>query len=143
MRLNEHKLQNRLLVALSKIPGCLCWRHTVGTFRAYGEPEKIVKVGTPGQADVFCVYQGKFFSIELKAEKGRKREGQERWAKAVTRCGGTHIWACLKGGPDLDYEIDATIREVLLVLKSNGPGAEASSPQCHPTDRSETLGATP
>lgn len=134
MRADEHRLQNALLVELSKIDGCVAWRNTVGTFRAYSNPEKIVKAGTPGQADVFAVYEGRFFSIELKAPKGRKRDRQEAWARTVVKCGGTHMWAKLRGGEEAD--IRSTVHEVVTLVKERGPQGVS------PGAQSSILGAT-
>ena len=110
MRLDEHRFQNAILVACSKLSRCRVWRNTVGTFRAYSKPEKIVKVGLPGQADIFGIIDGRFLSIEVKARSGRVRKEQTAWAETVEAMGGLHILARL--GDDLDQSVRGVVEEV-------------------------------
>jgi|GEM_PF-1009495 len=120
MRLTEHKFQSMLLVALSRVQGCKVWRNVVGTFRAYSNPEQIVKVGVPGQADIFGMIDGRFLSIEVKAPRGRVRKEQERWGEMVNREGGIHIVA--RAGCDLDESVREIVSLVELSRNGNPPG---------------------
>lgn len=138
MRRDEHKLQNAMLIGLSEA-GALTWRNTVGTFRAYSNPDQIVKVGTPGQADVFCVYQGRFYSIELKAAKGRKRDRQVAWEASVHNHGAIHLWAQLAGDRPLQDDIAAVVEATVEAVTQKNPtrSEEQAGQECHPIDRSE------
>lgn len=80
----------------------LIWRQQVGLFRAYNDPSRLVKVGTPGLADLGAIVQvtitpdmvGKTIGVALQPEvktlKGKQREDQESWEAAVKARGGLY-----------------------------------------------------
>jgi hypothetical protein len=80
----------------------LCWRQQSGTFRAYDDPQRVVKVGLPGMADAGMVVAvkiteamvGKTIGVltqaEFKTSSGRQSEAQRNWQAAVEQRGGVY-----------------------------------------------------
>lgn len=57
--------------------GCFCFKHWSGGF------------ARRGISDILgCLPDGRFIAVEVKAEKGRVSEYQERFIEDVNRCGG-------------------------------------------------------
>lgn len=99
---NETNLQNQILLDIGTRPDVLAWRQQVGLFRAYDNPERVVRVGTPGMADIGMIVQveitpdmvGRTIGVavqpEVKTLKGSQRKGQEDWMTAVEKRGGLY-----------------------------------------------------
>lgn len=87
--------QNEILIAIGGRRDCLVWRQMVGTFRAIDDPDRFVKVGLPGQADIGAIVEveitpamvgkriGVAVQIESKSGQGRQRTAQQLWQHAV------------------------------------------------------------
>lgn len=98
----ETNIKNETLVALSQA-GTLPWAHQVGVFRAYDDPGRVIKVGTPGQSDIFLVCPvvitpemvgktvGVAVSMEMKTAIGSQKEKQKNWQRAVELKGGIYL----------------------------------------------------
>lgn len=98
----ETNLQNGILVALSNA-GHLPWRNQVGVFRAYDNPQRIIKIGTPGMADIIDVVPvvitpemvgktvGVAVAMEIKTLTGQQRENQQLWELALKKRGGIYL----------------------------------------------------
>jgi hypothetical protein len=96
------EVQNPALLAVGGRPDVLIWRQQSGVFRAYDNPERIVRVGHPGMADAGAIVQvvitpdmvGKTVGVavqpEFKTRAGRQREAQENWQAAVEQRGGVY-----------------------------------------------------
>lgn len=77
---SEHKIQNEILVALSK-NNCVVFRSNAGKIRT--EDGRTIMLFPPGFPDI-CGWRkldGKFFAIEIKNERGQLRDSQKRFAK--------------------------------------------------------------
>lgn len=95
-------VQNPALLAASSIPGVLAMRQQSGVFRAMTDPDRIVRVGLPGMADVGLIVAvtitpemvgqriGVAVQAEMKTATGRQSDDQRTWAEAVRRAGGVY-----------------------------------------------------
>ena len=102
---------NPALLEVGARPDVLIWRQTTGTFRAMDNPERVVKVGTPGMADAMMVVQvevtpdmvgrkiGVAVAVEAKTLVGRQREAQKLWELAFTKRGG--IYRLIRSAADI------------------------------------------
>jgi hypothetical protein len=98
----ETNTQNEILVAMSQA-GALVWRNQVGVFRAMDDPNRIIKVGVPGMADVIGVVPvvitaemvGKTVGVavgcEVKTPLGKQRDKQKLWQHAMQRHHGIYL----------------------------------------------------
>ena len=98
----ETKIQNQILLALSQA-GALVWRNQVGVFRAMDDPSRVVKVGTPGMADIIGVVPvtitpdmvGKTVGVaiapEIKTATGTQQHRQRLWQLAFEKRGGIYL----------------------------------------------------
>ena len=80
----------------------LVWRQQSGLFRAYDNPENIVRIGVPGLADSMAVVAvtitpdmvGKTIGVavapEFKTTSGRQSEAQKLWQAAFEKRGGVY-----------------------------------------------------
>ena len=71
-------------------------------YRAYDDPNRIVRVGLPGMADSGMIVPVKItpemvgqtvgvaVQVEFKSGMGKQSEKQENWQKAVTQAGGIY-----------------------------------------------------
>lgn len=77
----ETILQNQIIVALNEA-GCYAVNHTVGDF--YTKYGGRVKVGVPGQADVWGVTNtGRALFVEVKLPGEHPRENQKQFLEAM------------------------------------------------------------
>lgn len=95
----ETSIKNTILLALGRRPDVYVQNNPVGTFRAMENPQRIVKVGAPGQSDILAVVAleitpemvgktvGVAWFIEAKTATGRQRETQASFQSAVERRG--------------------------------------------------------
>lgn len=98
----ETKIQNTALLAVGQRPDVLAMRLHSGVFRAYDDPDKIVRVGQPGLPDTMMLVAveirpemvGRTIAVavaaEIKTAKGRQSEPQKRWQQAFERRGGVY-----------------------------------------------------
>lgn len=101
----ETNIKNEILLAVGGRPDGMAWSQQVGTFRAYDNPERIVKIGQPGMADIMSVVAVKItpdmvgktigvaVAIEAKTLTGRQRDQQILWAHAFENRGGIYLLA--------------------------------------------------
>lgn len=101
---DETKIQNAILVAHSQA-GALTWRNHCGAFRAMDNPQRIIKVGTPGMADIISVVPvkitadmvGKTIGVavatEVKTATGAQGQKQKLWQHAYQLRGGIYLIA--------------------------------------------------
>lgn len=94
----ETNTQAEILLALSQA-GALVWRNQVGVFRAMDDPQRVVKVGVPGMADIIGVVPVKItadmvgktigvaMAVEVKTATGQQRQKQKLWQLAAERRG--------------------------------------------------------
>lgn len=100
----ETNIQSAILVAHSQA-GALTWRNHCGAFRAMDNPQRVVKIGTPGMADIISVVPvtitpemvGKTIGVavatEVKTETGAQGHKQKLWELAFTRRSGIYLIA--------------------------------------------------
>ena len=81
----ETILQNQIITALCE-HGCFAVNHTVGDF--YTKYGGRVKVGTPGEADIWgCTPTGRALFIEVKLPGEKPRQNQKDFIDAMLRQG--------------------------------------------------------
>ena len=94
--------QNPALLAVGARPDVLAWRQQSGVFRAYDDPQRVVRVGVTGMADAGMIVAmtitpdmvGRTIGVsvqpEFKVGKGAQREAQANWQRAVEARGGVY-----------------------------------------------------
>lgn len=90
------------MLAIGSRPDVLAWRQMVGVFRAYDNPERVIKVGTAGMSDTGMIVAvtitadmvGKTVGVavcpEFKTATGKQKEKQQNWQRAVEAVGGIY-----------------------------------------------------
>lgn len=118
MNPSEKKIQNQSLLAFGMRQDVLLMRHHVGVFRSMDDPTRIIKVGTPGEADTVGVFSltitpemvGKTIGVaiapEFKAAKGRQSDVQKLWQSAFEKRGGIYVVA--RSPEDINEAIEKT-----------------------------------
>lgn len=108
-RNTETNIQSAVLLAVGSRHDCMAWRNQTGGFRAMDNPQRIVKVGTPGAPDILSVVAVKItpdmvgktvgvaVGIEVKTPTGKQREEQTKWQAAFEKRGGIYL---LSRGPE-------------------------------------------
>ena len=98
----ETKIQNRALLAVGMRPDCLAMRMQSGVFRAMNDPDRIVKVGSPGVADTLVMVKtvitedmvGKTVAVplaaEIKTKDGQQSQAQRDWQRSFEARGGVY-----------------------------------------------------
>lgn len=91
--MNEHCIQNQILLAIGSLPWLKVWRNNSGAL--YDRTGKLVKFGLAGSADIIGIVKphGRFLAIEVKAEKGRQSESQRNFQRMVEGMGGVYVLA--------------------------------------------------
>jgi hypothetical protein len=89
----ETAIKSSILLALGGMDGVLAWNAPCGVFRAFDAPERVVRIGPPGRADLLGVMAGRAIAVEVKAPGGRLRPDQERWRDAFVAHGGLWVLA--------------------------------------------------
>lgn len=91
--MNEHVIQNRILLEIGSIPWLRVWRNNTGALLDHNN--KLVKFGLQGSADIIGLMKphGRFLAIEVKTEKGRQSESQKRFQRMIEDMGGLYILA--------------------------------------------------
>ena len=86
----ETALQNRIIAALCG-KGCYAANHTVGVF--YTQYGGTVRVGTPGEADIYGHDpNGRAFYIEVKLPGEKPRKNQLQFLEAMRNSGAIAGW---------------------------------------------------
>jgi hypothetical protein len=85
--MKEQNIQAQIMLALSKA-GCIVWRNNTGALT--DKTGRLVRYGLcKGSSDIIGICpDGKFLAVEVKTEKGRLTECQERFINAVKSSGG-------------------------------------------------------
>lgn len=80
----------------------MIWRQQSGVFRAYDNPQNVVRIGQPGMADSLAIVAvtitpemvGKTIGVAVAAEyktaTGRQSEAQRNWQAAFEKRGGIY-----------------------------------------------------
>lgn len=120
-RNEETDIANSILLELSG-PECLAWKQTVGAFRAYHNPQRVVSVGVPGMADIMTVRAvtitpdmvGKTIGVavahEVKTKNGDQRDTQRKWQAAFEKRGGIYL---LTRSPDQARSQTENLRAII------------------------------
>lgn len=98
----ETKIQNACLLATGVHADVLAWRQQSGVFRAMDDPDRVVKVGQTGMADLGMIVPvtitpamvgmtiGVAVQPEIKTRRGKQATDQHTWQAAVQRAGGIY-----------------------------------------------------
>lgn len=91
--MNEHELQQRILLVLGNKPGLRVWRNNSGAL--IDKRNHLVKFGLQGSADILGIQAptGRFLAIEVKATNGKQTEQQQRFQRMIEAHGGIYILA--------------------------------------------------
>lgn len=101
----ETRIKNSILRELGKEPDLQIWNHPVGLFRTLYDENQVVRVGTPGQADLMAVVAVKItpamvgrtigvaWGLEVKTPSGTQDPEQVKWEAAIKRRGGVYTLA--------------------------------------------------
>lgn len=91
--MNEHCIQNSILLAIGSLPWLRVWRNNTGAL--LDRNNKLVKFGLQGSADIIGMMKpnGRFIAIEVKTQKGMQTASQRRVQKMVEDMGGLYILA--------------------------------------------------
>ena len=107
---------NPALLAVGQRRDVMAWKQPTGVFRAYDNPQQIIKVGTPGQSDAMMVVAvtitpdmvGKTIGVavapEFKTATGRQRENQVNWQHAFELRGG--IYQIVRNAEDMLHLVE-------------------------------------
>ncbi|HUT62126.1 MAG TPA: VRR-NUC domain-containing protein [Phycisphaerae bacterium] len=89
--MTEKQVQNAILREFGTRPDLRIWRANCGVARI---GRRTVRFGIPGQADLTGIApDGRRLEIEVKSERGRLSDDQERFRDLIRRFGGIHIVA--------------------------------------------------
>ena len=80
---------NKILIAVSALPGSLFWRANSGLFRAPSGAR--VRANVTGCTDIVGIFLGWGVTIEAKYGTGRLNTAQKDFRAAVIKAGGIHI----------------------------------------------------
>jgi hypothetical protein len=74
------------------------WRSNTGAFAGeYKGKKRFVRFGKKGTPDIFAVYDGEIFGIEVKGPNGELSEEQKEWRNEFWHAGGYYVVArCLE-----------------------------------------------
>lgn len=89
----ETAIKNAILLALGDREDALAWNAPVGTFRAFDDPSRVIRIGPVGRADIIGVVAGRALAIEVKTATGRLHADQQRWREAFEKVGGLWVLA--------------------------------------------------
>lgn len=88
--MTESQLQDKIRLALGRVPGLVLWRNNCGTAEVRGYRIKF-GVGNPGGADLIGILNGRFLAIEIKTANGRQSPDQQRFQGVVEGKGGLYV----------------------------------------------------
>lgn len=88
--MKESELQDKIRLALGRVPGLCLWRNNIGVAERNGYKIRF-GVGGPGGADLIGLYQGKFLAVEIKTPIGRQTPEQKLFEQLVSNLGGTYL----------------------------------------------------
>lgn len=120
MKNPETYIQNATLLAVGGRPDVLAFRQMSGVFRAMDNPDRVVRVGLPGMADLGLIVAvtidpsmvGRTIGVAVQAEvktcTGRQRDDQRTWQAAVEQRGG--IYQLVRSGDDMTALLDRVRR---------------------------------
>ena len=91
--MNEHVIQNKILLAIGSLPWLRVWRNNTGAL--LDRNGKLVKFGLQGSADIIGMMKpsGRFLAIEVKTPNGIQTASQKRFQRMVEEMGGLYILA--------------------------------------------------
>ena len=96
------QVQNPALLAVGARPDVMIWRQQSGVFRAFDNPQQVIRVGQPGMSDSLAVVAvtitpemvgktvGVAVAAEYKTDTGRQSEAQRNWQAAFQKRGGIY-----------------------------------------------------
>lgn len=85
----ETVVMRGVITALKTLGHAMVWRNNVGAMRAPGGA--FVRFGEPGAADIFMVYGGRFYAIEVKTPDGQMSAAQYAWRSRLLSAGGDYV----------------------------------------------------
>ena len=104
-------VQNPAMLAAGMRPDVLVWRQQSGLFRSYDDPDRLVRVGQVGMADLGMIVAvtitpdmvGKTIGVavqpECKTRTGKHEQDQKAWAASVQARGG--VYRLVKSAGDM------------------------------------------
>jgi hypothetical protein len=87
--MSETGIQAKILLAIGRIPGLLCWRNNTGALR--NKTGRLIRYGLVGSPDILACYRGRFLGIEVKTSSGDQSDDQINFQRALERAGGVYV----------------------------------------------------
>ena len=87
--LREHEIQRQILEWL-ELKHIFHWRNNVGAMKTL---RGFIRFGTPGSPDIFALWNGVLWGIEVKNEKGRLSILQATFGARLAAAGGNYLVA--------------------------------------------------
>jgi hypothetical protein len=84
----ERDVKRAVLAHFVGRPDVIIWNHPTGF-----DPERRIRYGLVGSADLIGCYRGRFLAIECKSARGVMSKEQKAFRAAVERIGGMYIVA--------------------------------------------------
>ena len=113
-------VQNPAVLAVGARRDVLVWRQQAGLYRAYDNPDRIVRVGLAGMSDAGMIVAmkitpdlvGKTVGVavqpEFKTSQGKQRAEQLCWQRAVEQRGG--VYAIVRSADEMLELVDRVQR---------------------------------
>ncbi len=77
--MKEADIVKTIMRYLKTLPNCFCWKEHGGMY------------GTAGVPDIIACIDGKFYSFEVKTEKGQPTELQKATIRKIIKAGGVAV----------------------------------------------------
>ncbi len=88
--MREAELQDKIRLALGRVPGLVLWRNNIGVAEVRGY-QIAFGVGGKGGADLIGIRDGRFVAVEIKTPVGRQTEDQRIFEQLVRNMGGEYV----------------------------------------------------
>jgi hypothetical protein len=92
--MSERDIQRRILLALAARwhPRGIFWVADTGVARSM-DGDRVIRFGLPGQSDIQGVLDGRWVGVEVKTARGKQRQNQVAFQRAIEAAGGVYILA--------------------------------------------------
>ena len=83
------KETQKAVIQYLQIRNIFHWRNNSGATKTIGGG--FIRFGAVGSPDVFVIYKGTIYGLEVKDVKGRLSEGQVAFQDGMTKAGGVYV----------------------------------------------------
>ena len=89
-KIHQKLLKDVMLAIQNKYNDAKIFERHVGSFR-YLKSNGVIKINKKGMADLWMLYGGHHFEIEIKSGKAKQTKDQKKWEKIVNECGSHYL----------------------------------------------------